>query len=351
MMKRPTGVGLLNFKGDSLGYEKVGKRLLEYGVLAPSIYNSQPWKFTLDAARGVIGVYPDEERGRPRDIDHDQREVYFALGACVENMVLAAPAMGYELKEVLFPRGTEGPAALLALKPIPEAVPESLFGTLLTRQTHAGKYKEGSVQPLHLERLRHLPAFSPEEKMAFLTEPGELKKLVSLLHDAAHAGAGDPRLVEEGARWAASPEGAFDGLSMEMIGLPISAKSRFSFLRFFGRHREVEEVARQTLLRQGHGIEAPGFLLITGKARDRKSYFNAGRWLTRIQLTLSEMELGSQALFLPVALKDFRSRLLECFKVPEGAQPLLLLRFGQPLEKAWPKTARRPVESALSAVL
>ena len=48
-----------------MGFERILRRLLEYGVLAPSIYNSQPWKFSIDPKRGIIGVYADEERARP----------------------------------------------------------------------------------------------------------------------------------------------------------------------------------------------------------------------------------------------------------------------------------------------
>ncbi len=85
-----------------MSYEKIGRRLLEYAVLASSIYNSQPWKFSISASRGTIEVYPDEARARPLELDPGQRDLYLALGACLENMALAGPALGYAVQEATF---------------------------------------------------------------------------------------------------------------------------------------------------------------------------------------------------------------------------------------------------------
>jgi len=48
---------------------------------------------------------------------------------------------------------------------------------------------------------------------------------------------------------------------------------RFALLRYFGYQREIREVARQTLLRQGHGVEAPAFLLMTTQDSTRRVFY------------------------------------------------------------------------------
>src|SRR5260221_9309801 len=114
-----------------MGFERILRRLIEYGLLAPSIYNSQPWKFLIEPKQGVIEIYADEERVRPLEIDSRRRDLYLALGAYVEHMVLAAPALGYEIKEELFPgESPRGWVARLALTPLPETVPETLFSVI-----------------------------------------------------------------------------------------------------------------------------------------------------------------------------------------------------------------------------
>jgi hypothetical protein len=328
-----------------VGFEKICRRLLEYGVLAPSTFNNQPWKFSIDEARGILGLYPDPERALSREVDPIRRELYLAVGACLENIVLAAPALGYVTKEVVLPRGEAGPAALLALKPLPEAEPDPLFSSLLLRQTHAGKYQPGSVADIHLERLRHVSPFSSRERIHFLAEE-KREKFTALLHDLAHEMVQDPAWVEETVRWM-DPDNGVEGLLLSSIGLPISAKVRHAVLRRFFPMNETVELARQVILRQGHGIEAPGFLLLTTEDASPKGYLNAGRWYSRLALTLSEIELGSQALLTPIARWGKHPELRDYFGSGEREEPVLCLRFGHPLSKRWPRTGRRPLSESL----
>ena len=330
-----------------MAFERILKRLLDYGVLAPSLYNSQPWKFSLNPGQGVVEVYADETRARPKAVDPKSRDLYLSLGACVEHLALAAPALGYELKESFFPQKAPGLAARLELKALAETMPDPLFSALLTRQTHAGKYKAGSVQEIHLDRLRHLPFFSGREKIYFAAGEPALSNLTLLLHDVSHEGSGDAALVEEGARWLTPKAEAAEGVPLDALGLPISVKTRFSLLRYFGYGREIKEVSRQALLRQGHGIEAPAFLLVTTTNPAPEGYFKCGRAFAQLALTLSELELGSQALHLPITLASRHSELRGIFGAGESEEPVLLLRFGQPLDKKWPKTSRRPVEQCI----
>jgi hypothetical protein len=180
-----------------------------------------------------------------------------------------------------------------------------------------------------------------------LTEETGRQKLVQFLHDLSHEGSGNKEMVEEGARWITPRSGALEGLPMAYLGLPISVSARFKALRYFGYGREIREVSRQTLLRQGHGIEAPAYLLMTGQDPTPQGYFNAGRWHARLALTLSEMELGSQTLHLPVSLEPGHAGLRELFQAGASEEPVLLLRFGQPEVKKWPKTSRRPAEQCV----
>lgn len=333
-----------------MGYEKTGRRLLEYGTLAPSFYNSQPWKFALDPRQGVLEVYAARERSRPRALDPQGRDLYLDLGFCLENMVLAASALGYEAAEALFPEGedSDGPVARLSLRALSEALPAALFSAMGVRHTHAGPYREGTVQPVHLDRLRNLPPFSDREKIYFVTEDVQRRRLQEALHDLSHQGALNKDLIEEGARWITSRKAPAEGLSLGPLGLPVSVKARFALFRRLWYGREIREVARQALLRQGHGIEAPAFLVATTRNPRPRGFLNAGRWHARLALTLSEMELGAQALHLPVTLDSGRAFLREILSAEAGEEPVLLLRFGKPISPVWPRTFRRPVKEVLA---
>jgi hypothetical protein len=203
------------------------------------------------------------------------------------------------------------------------------------------------VGDIHLARLRVLPAFSDAEKIYVVTEDAPRQALSLQLHDLSHEGCLKAAMVMEAARWITPKTEGFEGLPMAHIGLPISVKVRFAFLRHLAFAKELREVARQALLRQGHGIEAPAFLLMTTRDPGPAGYLNAGRWAQRILLTLNEMELAFQILHLPISLSFCHADLRQRFGAPEGEEPVLLIRFGQPENKKWPPTHRRPVEELL----
>src|SRR5437016_3432391 len=66
--------------------------LLRAAVAAPSMHNTQPWKFRFDGL--VIEVHRDRGRELPAE-DPDRRMLYLSLGAAVFNLRVGAAQLGY----------------------------------------------------------------------------------------------------------------------------------------------------------------------------------------------------------------------------------------------------------------
>ena len=181
----------------------------------------------MDGNQGIIEVQAHYTNVRPFEIDPDQRDLYMALGACAEYIALAAPALGYEVIFSLFP--DQGTMVRLRLKALPEAAPENLFASMLTRQTHAGKYQEGPVADLYLERLKNTSSTSGHEKIHFASGVEASRKIAALLHDLSHAATQNGFLLEEAVRWTKPSTHAPEGMPMAALGLPISGTTRFTF--------------------------------------------------------------------------------------------------------------------------
>lgn len=73
--------------------EATMREICRYGTLAPSVHNTQPWRFKL--AGPAIEVFVD-----PASIlqegDPTRRELWLSMGACLENLCLAAGSLGYK---------------------------------------------------------------------------------------------------------------------------------------------------------------------------------------------------------------------------------------------------------------
>jgi nitroreductase len=72
----------------------------ESGMLAPSAYNSQPWTFRL--VRGALELHADVSRARTI-ADPDEREMFLACGAALENVRIALRHMGREVDLTILP--------------------------------------------------------------------------------------------------------------------------------------------------------------------------------------------------------------------------------------------------------
>ena len=67
------------------------KFLVRYAILAPSGFNSQPWKFKI--TDNVIEVWADLDRSR-REVDPKDRELYISVGCAIANLEIAARYFG-----------------------------------------------------------------------------------------------------------------------------------------------------------------------------------------------------------------------------------------------------------------
>lgn len=77
---------------DNGSSEEKGAFLLNYAILAPSIYNTQPWSFNVSG--NEILIFADESRWL-KIVDRNKREMYISIGGALENLIVAADHFGY----------------------------------------------------------------------------------------------------------------------------------------------------------------------------------------------------------------------------------------------------------------
>ena len=76
------------------------EKIIEAGSRAPSGDNSQPWLFDIDD--NSIVIYNNVNRDSSL-YNYNQTASLIAIGACIENMIIAAGHFGYTADLVLFP--------------------------------------------------------------------------------------------------------------------------------------------------------------------------------------------------------------------------------------------------------
>ncbi|MBU1211256.1 MAG: Tat pathway signal protein [Alphaproteobacteria bacterium] len=69
------------------------RELVRAGTLAANSHNTQPWRFSL--ADHEVAIHPDLTRRCPA-VDPDDNHLFASLGCAVENIVQAAPVLGFD---------------------------------------------------------------------------------------------------------------------------------------------------------------------------------------------------------------------------------------------------------------
>jgi nitroreductase len=175
------------------------RRLCDYARLAPSVRNSQPWRFVLGDSS--VEVWADPSRALAV-ADPEGRGLTQSCGAALAFLEIAARASSLTVEIDRLPDATQ-PELLARLRIVGEAPPATedpwLFQAIPKRRTHRGIFSGHAVSPRLLDRLRQLA----ESRGAPLriVEGEHRRRLIEQVRAADREQRGDPAFGAELAAW------------------------------------------------------------------------------------------------------------------------------------------------------
>ena len=248
--------------------------LLRLAVLAPSIHNTQPWKFSVD--RGRIGIFADRTRWLAA-ADPDQRDLRMSLGCVLENLLVAARHFGYMPEVTYAPRATS---------------PDFVAMVDLSRMaTGRGTRRDTSLQALKRRRTTYRASESRAVTPALLDSLAaachENGTVLYITADPAVIGAAAELFRDANARQLASPryrEEATEWLRKGEYGLP-------RVLRALGR-AGLPQLERALEKEADLIASAPYFGVILSHGDDATAQVRAGQAFERIWLAATTWKVG-----------------------------------------------------------
>ncbi|AUG81193.1 hypothetical protein CFP65_6543 [Kitasatospora sp. MMS16-BH015] len=346
------------------------RRLVGYGIQAPSGGNTQPWRFVW---RGrALDCRVDHEQ--PLTVlDFERSASRLAIGAAVENIDLAARAAGWACQAEPCPDPADPDLAYrLTFTADPAAERPPLAGWIEQRVTNR---EPGPAVPLDERAAAALASCAEESgaRLQLVSDRDDLAELGRILGVADRLRMMSQPLHRDmmgELRWSeAETRRTRDGIDLATLGFDRTdlagvAVARhwpnLAFLRTVGGGSSFEEPARKTVA----ASSAVGLLSIAGTGPE--AYLRGGRAVQRLWLTATSLGLGLQPLTAltyllarvergggvglageeVATLRGLRARLDAIAPHRPGEAELLLFRLSYaPAPQL--RSLRRPVESVL----
>ncbi|MGY2128200.1 Acg family FMN-binding oxidoreductase [Blastococcus sp. SYSU DS0617] len=314
---------------------------------APSIHNTQPWRFT--ATTDQLDVFLDPARALPV-LDPTGRQQVISCGIAVEFAVVALAAAGWLSEVELLPDDDGDHLATLRLIGPIEATEEDrgLASAIDHRHTVRDPFQPRDVPAALLDRLQaEAGAFGVWFKP--VTRSEEEVATVFLIDRAEEMEQEDPAYLAELQSWLRTDPAAVDGVPVEAVPSedPHQRPSNWTIRDFVVGTREHGGAGRAADPdAPPPDVERPTVVLMGTDGDDRYAWLQAGRALGRILLLATSAGVAAspltQALDWPATRTRMRSRLSLV------GHPQMVLRMGYPQEGAVIATSgRRPVAEVL----
>jgi hypothetical protein len=309
--------------------EQIARYVVAEAVWAPSVNNTQPWRFTMDGEQ--ISLHADPGR-RLAVADPDGREMMISCGAALFNVRLALRSLGYIPEIRVHPEPGE-PALVARVSWRPGVAADEferrLFARVRTRRTHRGAFDPEPLPPGLLAALRTAAA-REGAALRIVADDGRRGALAAAVQSAEHELRRDGERLRELARWTPAPDRACrDGVPATSY----PARTEHTEPYFPGRDFARGHVWGVPPLSPATSHRAAGVAGLLTTAADRPlDWVNAGQALQRILLTASvcgvAVALHSQPFELPMLREFIRTQL------SDGAYPHLVLRIGLVIQAA-----------------
>ncbi len=305
--------------------------LIARAARAPSVHNTQPWRFRSGPA--WLELHADHGRNLPRT-DPAGRETVVSCGAVLLGLRLAIREIGYLPAVRLLP----DPARpdLLALIRLAAAAPATaderrLLTAMSRRHTFRGAFSAEPIPAALLTDLRQ-DAVAEEAALIMVDEPARYRRLADLVTAADQAQRRDAAVRAEVRNWTRPLGSAVrDGVPGYAFGTGSSPAAGRLAQRDF-------DLGRGFGLLDGDGGPPMATAVLVTAADDPAAWLQAGQALYRLLLRAASRWVFASLHTQPLELPEIRDEIRTRLALP--GVPQMLLQLGR--SHTATATARRP---------
>jgi len=312
--------------------------LIATAARAPSVHNTQPWRFKV--TQNAFELYADPRR--KLGVDPAGREMLISCGAALFGLRLAIRSLGYQPVTELLPDPAQG--RLLARVRLRRSTPASeterrMLEALPHRHTHRGPFAATPLPAGLLPALQH-DALTEGARLVHVAQTLSYQQLTDIVSAVGRRQDLDPVAQAEVRRWTrAVGAAARDGVPAQAFEAHevVAGRSR-------GRLRQRDfDLGRGLGLLAAGGPPAAATAVLTTPADGRADWLQAGQALHRLLTHAAIQWVFASLHSQPLEAAVIRSEIQHRLKLP--GIPQMLLQLG--VARTTQSTARRPPQELM----
>lgn len=306
---------------------------LELAVRAPSIHNSQPWRFRVGPMS--IQLFADPARHLPAT-DPDGRDLLISCGAALHHLRVALAALGRLPVTERLP-DPDRPEHLATIETVPRTPSHMDLANAVSIPRRRTDRRGYGARPLTEDQVAELVRRAAAEgtHLRVVGDGDARAHLVSAIAEADVLQRANPAYTYELARWTGGRTGTDDGISIANTP-SVGGYGDLTMRQFSTVHLHHNAESEQ---------DGAGTLFVFGTTDDdRMSQLRAGEAASAVLLAATQLRLATcpltQPLETPTTREIVRTQVLDAIMIPQ-----LVLRIGWPPQhpNPFPATRRRPV--------
>ncbi len=278
--------------------------ILQFGLLAPSGHNGQPWNFKLNG--NSVDIFVVKDRALPHS-DPTYRQLSIGIGCLVNNIKIAADYFGFLPSITYFSsNATNLPVAKISLTKVGPVKNDQthLINFITKRINNRGPYNSA---PLPKEFISEVMAIIPEGlNIYFSSSPQDLKQMSEILLNSQIEIMEDKEFRQELSHLI-KPNNTKSMVGMPgfAFGLPLVISLVSHLMIRYLNMSKINEKADKKL----YSTDTHGFMTITAKEDTRHFWFMAGEFLETVWLIATKFGISLSVNAAPIQHQKSRQAL------------------------------------------
>jgi len=303
------------------------KFLIGYGILAPSTYNSQPWKFKI--AESKLIIIPDLRYKLPY-ADPSNKNLFISLGCCLANIEIAAANFGLKSDVEIFDRGEKSKIEVSFHKAgkVDQKL-ASLFPFITKRYSNKMPYDGRRIEKKLIEGLEDVDIGGCEAIL--VDDRSKIKSISELQYRAVGSFLSDAQFIKELSKWLRSKD------SEEGDGVPVLPSLQESAAKKVSNPAEVD---------RGLMLTSSAVGLIVSDAEGINFWINAGRKYETMAIKAVSLGLAMTPMLALIQNEECRKKLVKLLRLKVKI-PLMFFRLGYSSDNNIYHTPRKTLASVI----